>query len=192
MAVLGACLTKDVTGLLQRWSSGKREAFDELIPLVHAELSRLAKSLLRHERRDHTLQPAALTNEAYLRLVRQGNVHWHSRAHFFAVAARTMRRILVDHARRRKAAKRGGDCEVDPLDDVAVSDTNESLDLLKIDDALDRLATIDVRQSQVVELRYFSGLTIRETAVVLGVSQGTVKTDWNVAKLWLYRELQGS
>jgi RNA polymerase sigma-70 factor, ECF subfamily len=180
----------DVTRLLLDLSNGRREATDQLLPLVYAELRELAARLLRHERADHTLQPTALVHEAYLRLVDQRVGTWENRAHFLGIAAQAMRRILVDHARRRSATKRRGARVT--LDDAVAPSTGPSVDLLEIDAALSRLAELDPRQAQVVELRFFGGLSVEETAAVLGVGSATVKRDWTVARAWLHRELSGS
>lgn len=182
---------KDITQMLIDWSNGDREALDKLLPVVYAELRRQAARQLRHERPGHTLQTTDLIHEAYLRLVDQRNVRWQNRAHFFAVAAQSMRRILVDHARRRHRAKRGGSAIALPLDEGLLVAADKSVDLLALDEALTRLAAIDVRQSQIVELRFFSGMKIEETAAVLGVSLTTVKDDLNMAKAWLRREIGG-
>jgi RNA polymerase sigma factor (TIGR02999 family) len=178
--------------MLIDWSNGDREALDRLLPVVYTELRRQAARHLRRERAGHTLQTTDLIHEAYLRLVDQKNVRWQNRAHFFAVAAQSMRRILVDHARRRHRAKRGGSAIALPLDEgLLVAAEKSEVDLLALDEALTRLAAIDVRQGQVVELRFFSGLSIEETATVLGVSLTTVKDDLNMAKAWLRREMGG-
>ncbi|MCM3869406.1 MAG: sigma-70 family RNA polymerase sigma factor [Pyrinomonadaceae bacterium] len=182
----------DITQMLIDWSNGDQEALDRLMPVVYAELRRQAARHLRHERPGHTLQPTDLIHEAYLRLIDQKNVRWQNRAHFYAVAAQSMRRILVDHARRRHRAKRGGSGIALPLEEGLLVATGKSeVDLLDLDEALTRLAAIDVRQSQIVELRFFSGLSIEETAAVIGVSRTTVKDDLNMAKAWLRRELDG-
>lgn len=182
----------NITQMLIDWSNGDQEALDKLIPVVYTELRRQAARHLRSERAGHTLQTTDLIHEAYLRLVDQKNVRWQNRAHFFAVAAQSMRRILVDHARRRHRAKRGGSGIVLPLDDVLVVAAEKTeVNLLELDEALTRLAAIDVRQSRIVELRFFSGLSIEETAAVIGVSRTTVKDDLNIAKAWLRRELGG-
>ncbi len=178
-----------VTELLNAWQEGRQGAVDELMPLVYQELRKLARSYLRNERPDHTLQATALVNEAYLRLMGQKNVQWENRKHFFGIASQLMRRILVDHARKRAADKRGG---AEPLvlfdeDKVAPS---EQPDLVELDAALDALAKIDPDQAKLVELRYFTGLTIDETAKVLELSPATVKREWIVAKAWLRRELE--
>jgi len=180
----------DVTRLLLDLSNGRREATDELLPLVYAELRELAARLLRNERPDHTLQPTALVHEAYLRLVDQRVGTWENRAHFLGIAAQAMRRILVDHARRRGTAKRRGARVT--LDDAVAPPTGPSVDLLEIDAALGRLAGLDARQARVVELRFFGGLTLEETAAVLGVGPATVKRDWTVARAWLHRELSAT
>jgi RNA polymerase sigma factor (TIGR02999 family) len=178
-----------VTQLLLDWNRGDREALDKLIPIVYAELRLRAARYLRRERPGHTLQTTALIHEAYLRLVEQREVRWQNRAHFFAISAQLMRRILVDHARGRDAAKRGGaDLRVTLDDDLAAAAARD-INILSLDEALTRLEKIDGRQSQVVELRYFSGLSIEETAEVLDVSPATVKLDWSMAKAWLRREM---
>ena len=178
--------------MLIDWSNGDRQALDRLIPVVYTELRRQAARHLRRERAGHTLQTTDLIHEAYLRLVDQKNVRWQNRAHFFAIAAQLMRRILVDHARRRHRAKRGGSGIALPLEEgLAVAAEKPDVDLLALDEALTRLAALDARQSQIVELRCFSGLSIEETATVLGVSLTTVKDDLNMAKAWLRREIGG-
>ena len=181
-----------VTEMLQAWGSrGDREALDELMPIVYEELRRQAARHLRHERAGHTLQTTALVHEAYLRLVDQRDVRWQNRAHFYAIAAQLMRRILVDHARRGSAAKRGGSALKLPLDEAFASTGEREVDLVAIDEALLKLAELDPQQSRVVELRFFGGLNVEETAEVLGVSPRTVKRDWSVAKAWLHREIGG-
>src|SRR5438128_2083321 len=179
----------NVTDLLIAWSGGNKEALDELIPLVYDELRRQAARYLRHERAGHTLQTTALIHEAYLRLIDQKNVHWQNRAHFFGIAAQLMRRILVDHARTRKRAKRGGSDIRVPLEDAMAIARAPQLDVVALDEALNRLAEIDEQQGKIVELRFFSGLTVEETAEVLGISPATVKRDWSMAKAWLHREI---
>jgi RNA polymerase sigma factor (TIGR02999 family) len=179
----------DVTRLLQAWSQGNRGALDELMPVVYAELHRLARINLRGERSDHTLQATALVSEAYVRLVGQTRVHWESRAHFFGTAAQLMRRILVDYARRRQSLKRGGIATRVELDDAIGAAEERSIDVLALDQALERLAALDARQSQLVVLRYFGGLTIEEVAEVLAISPATAKREWATARLWLHREL---
>ena len=180
----------DVTGLLVAWSNGDEVARSRLIEAVYDELRRLARGYLRRERGDHSLAPTALVHEAYLKLVDQRQVHWQNRTHFFAIAAHVMRRLLVDHARAHGAAKRGDGAKV-PLQDVNVRLDPPDIDVLALDAALERLATIDPRQSQLVELRFFGGLTVAETGTVLGVAPITVKRDWAMARAWLYRELRG-
>ena len=180
----------NVTGLLKEWSDGNQDVLDELLPLVYEELRRQASRYLRRERPDHTLQTTALIHEAYLKLIDQRNVAWQNRAHFFAIAAQAMRRILVDYARERKREKRGGAAENLPLDDaLQISSKERSIDLAALDEALTRLAEYDERQARIVELRYFSGLSNDEAAEVLGVSNATVRRDWNFAKAWLKQEL---
>jgi RNA polymerase sigma-70 factor, ECF subfamily len=180
---------ENVTELLQQWQGGSQEALDRLLPLVYDELRRQAARYLRRERPGHTLQTTALIHEAYLRLIGQHRVAWQNRAHFYGIAAQLMRRILVDHARRRQAGKRGGsDLKLQLEDKVAVS-PEPDVNLVALDEALTRLAEIDPQQSRIVELRYFSGLSVEETAAVIGVSSRTVKRDWNVAKAWLRQEI---
>lgn len=179
----------EVSELLADWSSGNQSALDKLIPLVNDELRRLARYYMRHERPDHTLQTTALVNEAYLKLVGQRNVHWENRNHFFAIAAQLMRRILVDHARTQNYAKRGGKTQAISLDETAIVSKQPTRDLVALDDALNGLAAIDPRRSKVVELRFFGGLSVEETAEVLKVSPVTVMRDWSVAKAWLYKAM---
>jgi RNA polymerase sigma-70 factor, ECF subfamily len=178
-----------ITRLLRAWSQGDDAALAELTPLVHAELRRLARGYMKAERRDHTLQATALVNECFLRLMDARHVHWQDRAHFFALSARLMRRILVDVARARRYDKRGGGAEHVPLDEQ-VPAVESGRDLVALDDALHSLATIDQRKSHVVELRFFGGLSHEETADILGVSTKTVMREWQVAKMWLLRELR--
>ena len=182
-----------VTQILDDWSRGDREALNKLIPLVYSELRRLAGRHLGRERQGHTLQTTALIHEAYLRLVDQKRVRWQSRAHFFAVAARLMRRILVDHARGRQRIKRGGSATQLPFEEALVVAAEQlNVDILALDSALTKLCELDARQCQVVELRFLSGLSIEETAAVLSVSPATVKSDWSIAKAWLHREIAGN
>jgi len=182
--------SREITRMLQEWSGGKQEALDALLPLVYAELHRQASRYLRRERRDHTLQTTALIHEAYLKLIDQRDVDWQNRAHFFGIAAQAMRRILVDYAKARHRAKRGGIGEDLPLEAAALAVSEErNIDLVALDEALTRLAGFDERQARIVELRYFSGLSIEETAEVLRISPATVKSDWNVAKAWLRHEI---
>jgi len=176
----------DVTMLLNAWGDGNQEALDELMPLVYQELRKLARAYLRAERPEHTLQPTALVNEAYLRLVDQKNVNWRSRGHFFGIAAQIMRRILVDHARKRQSEKRGGGEALIPFDD-AKGGPAKARELVALDDALTDFAAIDPRSAKIVELRQFGGLSIDETADVLDISPATVKRDWTAAKAWLRR-----
>jgi RNA polymerase sigma factor (TIGR02999 family) len=181
---------QDVTQWLSAWRNGNQEALAHLLPLVYDELRRLAQRYLQRERPDHTLQATALVHEAYLRLVDQRQAQWQNRAHFFGLAAQMMRRILVDHARRQHAAKRGGAEPKLSLDEAVWVSAAPAPDLTALDDALTRLAGLDPQHSRLVELRFFGGLTIEETAEVLGVSPATVKRDWSMAKAWLYRELR--
>ena len=179
-----------VSKLLLNWGQGDQGAREALIPLVYDELRRLARRYLRRERPDHTLQSAALVNEAYLRLIRQDQPQWQNRAHFFGVAAQLMRHILVDHARHRAAAKRGAGAPRLTLDpDVALPQARD-VDLVALDDVLNQLAALDPQQSRLVELRFFGGLSIEETSVVLGVSPATVKREWATARAWLQREMR--
>ena len=179
----------DVTALLLAWSDGEEAARSRLMDAVYEELRRVAKRHLGRERGDHSLAPTALVHETYLKLVDQRRVRWRNRAHFFSIAAHLMRRILVDHARSRAAAKRGNDRTV-VLDGVAVEAAPLDVDVLALDAALDKLAAVDARQSRLVELRFFAGLTVEETAATLGVAPITVKRDWAHARAWLFRELQ--
>ena len=178
-----------VTGLLLAWNDGDESALEKLVPVVYQELHRLAKRQMQRERPDHTLQTTALINEAYLRLVGLRNVHWQNRAHFFGLCAGLMRRILVDFARSHHYAKRGGGAQPISLNESLVVSPQLSTDLVAVDDALKALTTIDARKGQVVELRFFGGLTLEETAAVLKVSPETVMRDWKFARSWLRREL---
>ena len=181
-----------VTELLVRWREGDREALDALVPLVYEELRRIAQRYLRNERPSHTLQSTALVNEAYVRMLAQDFPQWHNRAHFFAVAAQLMRQILVDYARNQRAAKRGGGACKLALDEAAENPLPMDVDVVALDDALKILATMDEQQSRVVELRFFGGLSIDDTAEALGISSSTVKRDWVTARAWLFRELDRS
>lgn len=176
-----------LTGLLFEWQQGDEAALDKLTPLVYDELRRMAHRYMQRERDGHTLQTTALVNEAYLRLAGQQKIEWQSRAHFFAVTAQVMRHILIDHARRRRYAKRGGDAPHVALDEAAGMSEQRAAELIALDDALDELAKLDPRKSRVVELRYFGGLSMEEAAEVLEVSLMTVRRDWRVAKAWLYK-----
>jgi RNA polymerase sigma factor (TIGR02999 family) len=184
--------SSNVTQLLIDWRGGNNDALNQLMPLVYDELRGLAKRYMRRESASHTLQTNALVNEAYLRLVNQQNVDWQNRAHFFAIAAQVMRHLLVDHARSKQYAKRGGGAQQITLDEgLAVTDGNQ-VELLALNQALERLDAIDSRKSKIVELRYFGGLSAEETAEVLGVSEITIKREWAKAKAWLFRELSQS
>jgi RNA polymerase sigma-70 factor (ECF subfamily) len=183
---------EDVTILLAELTKGNKEAASELIPIVYDELRRLAGSYMRRERGDHTLQATALVHEAYLKLVEQRVVDWQSRAHFFGIAAQVMRRILVDHARGHLREKRGSGQRAVPLDEALVFATEQSLELIKLDEALERLTKLDPRQGKIVELRFFGGLTVEQTANLLGISPKTVKRDWSMAKAWLHGDLKAS
>jgi RNA polymerase sigma factor (TIGR02999 family) len=182
---------KEVTQLLGAWSGGDERALEKLIPLVQPELHRLAHHYMSRERAGHTLQTTALLDEAYLRLVDKNKHSWQNRTHFVAAAARLMRLIMVDHARERRSLKRGGGALKVTLDEAAAVTETRSEELLALDDALERLAGLDLRKSQIVELRYFGGLTVEETAEFLKLSQRTVEREWNMAKAWLYRALSG-
>jgi RNA polymerase sigma-70 factor (ECF subfamily) len=179
-----------VSQLLLAWSEGEEGAYEQLVPLVYEELHRLAKRYMRKERSGHTLQTSALVNEAYLRLIGVKDVRWENRVHFFAVAARLMRRILVDFARAKHDLKRGGGAQQVSLDDALLMSPEPSADLLALDEALKRLFALHQRQAEIVEMRYFGGLTEEEVAEVLKVSLRTVQQDWRLARLWLYRELR--
>jgi RNA polymerase sigma-70 factor, ECF subfamily len=181
-----------VTDLLTKFTTGDSAAADEVIPLVYEELRRLAAHYLAREQPGHALQTTALVHEAYLRLVDQRQSNWRNRAHFYGAAAQVMRRILVDHARARQAEKRGGDAEHLTLDEALTFSDSQSEELVRLDEALARLARLDARQSRVIELRFFAGLSVEETAEVIGVSPKTVKRDWSVARAWLHRELRGT
>jgi RNA polymerase sigma factor (TIGR02999 family) len=180
----------EITRLLADWSNGDRQALEKLTPLVYDELRRLAGRYLRQERPGHTLQSTALVHEAYMKLVGQNNVRWQNRAHFFGIAAQMIRRILVDYARARRAEKRGSGAAALSLDEAIALPGGKDLDLVALDDALEGLAKIDERQSRLVELRFFTGLTIEETAEVLQMSVATAKRDWVSAKAWLSREIR--
>jgi RNA polymerase sigma factor (TIGR02999 family) len=182
----------EVTGLLLAWNAGDSNALDKLIPLVYVELRRLARSYIGKEQPGHPLQSTALVHEAYVRLIDASQVQWQNRAHFFAISANLMRRILVDFARTQNYLKRGGQAQHIPFEDDATISTERSFDFAALDEALHRLAALDPRKSQMVELRFFGGLTVEETAEVLKVSRRTVLTDWSMAKAWLLRELEGS
>ncbi|HYL99171.1 MAG TPA: sigma-70 family RNA polymerase sigma factor [Blastocatellia bacterium] len=179
----------EVTQLLADYRNGDSSALDRLFPLIYDELRRLASSYMRRERRDHTLQTTALVHEAYIKMVGPQNIPWQNRVHFFAVAAKIMRRILIDRARTRNYAKRGGGAIKLSLDEALVLTDSRAAELVALDDALNELAELDPRQSQVVELRFFGGLTVEETAQFLNISSDTVTRDWNVAKAWLYRQI---
>lgn len=184
--------SEDVTALLEGWSRGDPAALDRLVPLVYAELRRLAARQLRRERSGHSLQPTMLVHEAYLRLVNQRRVEWQNRAHFFGVSAQIMRRILVDHARRRHAGKRGDHAQHVTIDGAAVeAPARDEISVLELDRALERLQHVDAGLAQIVELRAFAGLTLEEAAIVMKVSPATAKREWRTAKAWLTRELGG-
>lgn len=184
-----AATVKNVTMLLQAWSDGDETALGRLMPLVEGELRRLAAAYMRRERPGHSLQATELVNEAFLRLVGARHVRWQDRAHFVGIAARLMRQVLVDHARSRGSQKHGGAVERIPIDDARLEAVDPGFDLIDLNRALDEFAAIDARRSQIVELRYFGGLTLEETADALHVSVETVKRDWRLAKLWLLRQL---
>ena len=178
-----------VTKLLRGWRGGDRKALDALLPLVYGELRRLAHRHLRNERPDHTLQSTALVHEVYFRLVGQDLPEWEGRAHFFAIAAQLMRQILVDYARRHRASKRGSGVCMLTLDDALALPRRKDVDVIALDDALNTLAEIDPRQSRVVELRFFAGLSLEETSEVMGIATATVQRDWTAARAWLHREI---
>jgi RNA polymerase sigma factor (TIGR02999 family) len=182
--------TNEISTLLRAWSDGDQSALNGLTPIVYEELRRLARYYMQRERPSHTLQTTALVNEAYMRLVDYKRMQWQDRAHFFAVAAQVMRRILVDHARSHNI-KRGAGVQHVALDDVAVVSGDRTGDLVALDDAMDALARLDPRKVQIIEMRFFGGLSVEETAEVLKLSPATVRRDWSIAKLWLYRELGG-
>ena len=181
-----------VTRLLRAWSAGDQDALTALLPLVDAELRRLAKAYMARERKGHTLQATALVNEAFIRLIDTGNVAWNDRAHFLGIAARLMRRVLIDHARARGMQKRGAGAYMLPLEEGMAVVAAPAVDLIALDTALEALAAIDERKCRVIEMRFFGGMTVEETAEVLQVSTDTVKRDWRMAKLWLLKELEGS
>lgn len=191
IVLAGMSSSEEITRLLKDWGSGDQAAFDALFALVYQELHILASSYMRRERAGHTLQTTALVNEAYLKLGSYADASWQSRLHFFAVAAKVMRHILVDHARTRSSAKRGGGTERISLDKAAVVSAERSAELLALDEALKELSEFDPRQSQIVELRYFGGLTLDETAEFLQLAPNTVSRDWNAAKAWLYDRING-
>jgi RNA polymerase sigma factor (TIGR02999 family) len=182
---------EEITELLIDWGQGDQQALDRLMPLVYDELRRLANNYLRREPTGHTLQPTALVNEAYLKLIGQRTVNWQNRAHFFAISAKLMRRILVDHARQRQAAKRGGSAQQRlSITSAETLIQQPEIDLLALNEALDELARMDPQQGRIVELKFFGGLSIEETAAVLGISHATVERDWKMARAWLRRQLE--
>jgi RNA polymerase sigma-70 factor (ECF subfamily) len=184
-----ATSSQPVTALLERWSNGDSSARDALIPLVYDELRRIARRCLSGQSSNHTLQPTALVHEAYLRLAKRDSIDWQNRAHFFAMAAQMMRQILVDHARKHAAAKRGANPVTLVVDDATAISKTPSLDLLALDDAMQRLANLDPRQCRIVELRFFGGLSIEETAEVVNISPATTKREWATARLWLHHAM---
>jgi RNA polymerase sigma factor (TIGR02999 family) len=181
--------TQDVTGLLRAWTAGDQKALDRLLPVLYEELRRTARAFMRRERSGHTLQTTALVNEVFLRLVDVHQVQWHDRVHFLTMAAQLMRRILVEHSRRRRSFKRGGGERPVPLDELAIISPGRSSDFVVVDDALNALAKRDARKARVVEMRFFGGLSVEETAAALNVSPQTVMRDWSLAKAWLKREM---
>ena len=185
-----ASTAENLTGLLVEWRDGDKAALDRLMPLVYDELRRIAHRYVQHERDGHTLQTSALVNEAYLRFAGQRKVDWQNRSHFFAATAQVMRHILIDHARRRRYAKHGGEAQQVPINDAAGMSLQRATELIALEEALEELAGLDRRKSQVVELRYFGGLSLEETAEVLEISLMTVRRDWRAAKAWLYRKIQ--
>ena len=183
----------EITQMLLELTEGNQTVVDRILPHIYDELKRLASSYLRRERADHTLQPTALVHEAYMKLIDQSRVKWQNRAHFFGIAAQVMRRILMDHARKHAAEKRGGDAEVLPLEEeILVVTPGRSSELVALDDALTALAEIDEPKARIVELRYFGGLSIEETAEVMGVSVPTINRQWRMAKAWLYSQISGN
>jgi RNA polymerase sigma factor (TIGR02999 family) len=186
---VGQTSTNDITKLLQGWQGGDGAALDALVPVVYKELRRLAHYELRKERPDHTLQSTALVHEAYFRLVGRDLPQWEGRTHFFAIAAKLMRQILVDYARRRRASKRGSGVCMLTLDDAMAMPQGKDVDVVAVDDALNTLAEVDPRQSRVVELRFFAGLSLEETSEVMGIATATVQRDWTAARAWLHREI---
>jgi RNA polymerase sigma-70 factor, ECF subfamily len=192
VAAGGAPTSSEVTVLLRAWSDGDEAALEQLLPLVEAELRRLARIYMARERRGHTLQTTALVNEAFVRLVDAKGLRWQDRSHFLGISARLMRRVLVDHARARGYQKRGGGAHRVTFTDALAVATEPSLPLIDLDRALEGLASVDARKAKVVELRFFGGLSVEETADVLHVSNDTVKRDWRLAKLWLLRKLDGT
>ena len=185
----GSLTPQDLTALLVKWRNGDRSALDQKTPLLYEELRRLARHFLAAERSDHTLQPTALVHEAYLRLIDQHSVDWRNRAHFLAIAATMMRRILINHAEAHRAAKREGSVQMLSLEDAFGIFTDPRVDLLDLNAALDRLSGLDPQQGRVVELRYFGGLSIEETAEALEISPATVKREWSTARLWLMQQI---
>lgn len=180
----------DITQLLIQMTDGNTEAVNQILPMIYSELRKLASSYLRRERSNHTLQPTALVNEAYLKLIDQKKVKWQNRAHFFGIAAQVMRRILLDHARKHTAEKRGGAAEVLPIEEeILVVSQEKSAELIALDEALENLAKMDEQKAKIVELRYFGGLSIEETAEVMGVSVPTINRQWKMAKAWLYGQV---
>ena len=186
---MGNLLPEQMTRLLVAWSDGDKSALDKLMPVVHAELKRMAHRYMSRERKGHTLQTTALVNEVYMKLIDQRQVSWQNRAHFFAVAAKLMRRILVDYARSRQYAKREGERHKVELEEAAQVSKERGAELIAVDDALLSLEMLDARKAKVVELRFFGGLTIEETAEVLQTSHATIERDWTTARAWLYREI---
>ena len=183
-------MAHDITYFLQEWKNGDATAVERLFPLVYEELKRRARSYLNQERSDHTLQPTALVHEVYLRMINLNRIKWEDRAHFYAISATTMRRILVDHARELAAEKRGGEMQRITLDNLKISDEDKLTDLLELNEALTKLAAVEERKARVVEMIFFGGLSQKEIAEVLQITERTVHRDWQFAKLWLYRELK--
>lgn len=188
---MASAATDEVTGLLLAWGQGNSDALEKLMPVVYQELRRLAHGYMSRERSGHTLESGALVNEAFQKLIHTPKVRWQDRAHFFAVCARLMRRILIDHARSKGYQKRGGEMQIVSLDEALIISADGSPDLLAVDEALNALSEMDARMGQVVEMRFFGGLTVEETAEALSVSPETVMRDWKLAKAWLMRELAG-
>jgi RNA polymerase sigma factor (TIGR02999 family) len=188
---MGSPDSQQITGLLRAWGAGDQAALDQLVPVLHGELKRIARRYMRRERTGHTLQPTALVNEAFLRLMDVDGVQWQDRAHFFAVSAQMMRRILVNHALARGAGKRGGESPRAAFDEALVVAPERDSELVALDEALESLAKLDARKARVVEFRFFGGLSVEETAAVLKVSAQTVHRDWRLSKSWLAREMSG-
>lgn len=184
-------VTSEITEILKDWNNGSEDARDRLLPFVYAEMKRQARMIMSRERSDHTLQPTALVHEAFIRIAEQAGIDWQDRRHFFGISSRVMRQILIDHARRHLSRKRGGNLIKFSLDDIQMPAEERAAAIIAVDEALERLANIDPQQAQIVEMRFFGGLTLDEIAKSFGVSQRTVSREWEIARLWLFREIQG-